>query len=133
MYRKDYFTQQENSKTAGKRILIDLWGSKNPDGRSPLEKTPRDTIDAADATLLHFHIHPLIPTGGLSGTAILAESQSHVHTWPERGFAAFDVFKCGNTKPEKVEPGINHTFHPERSTVELRHRGEIRKNIMKTG
>lgn len=130
IYRKDYFTQLNDSEYAGKHILIDIWGAKNLDNRNLLEQALRDSVDAAGATLLHIHIHQFTPTGGLSGTAILAESHINVHTWPERGFAAFDVFMCGKANPEKVEAVINQAFLPERSSTELRYRGEIHKNTM---
>lgn len=133
LHQKDYFTQLKDSEYAGKHILIDLWGAENLDDRELLEKTLREAVDAAGATLLHIHIHQFTPTGGLSGTAILAESHINVHTWPERGFAAFDVFMCGKAKPEKVEAVIKQAFHPERSAVELRFRGEIHKHTMKAG
>lgn len=133
IYRKDYFTQLENSEYAGKHILIDIWGAKNLDDRDLLERALRDSVDASGATLLHIHIHQFTPTGGLSGTAILAESHINVHTWPERGFAAFDVFMCGNAKPEKVEVVIKQAFHPKKSSVELRYRGETHKSTMTVG
>ena len=34
--------------------------------------------------------------------AVLAESHLSVHTWPEKGYVAFDVFMCGKTHPEKT-------------------------------
>ncbi len=37
---------------------------------------------------------------GVTGVALLAESHITVHTWPERGYAAFDVFMCGACDPE---------------------------------
>lgn len=97
----------------------------NLDDRDLLEQVLKDSVNAADVTLLH--IHQFTPTGGLSGTIILAESHINVHTWSERGFAALDVFMCGNTKPEKVEAVIKRAFRPEKSTVELRYRGETQE------
>ncbi|MFT6791307.1 MAG: S-adenosylmethionine decarboxylase [Cellvibrionaceae bacterium] len=127
IYCKDYFTQLGDSEYAGKHILIDIWGAENLDNRELLDRTLRDSVDAAGATLLYIHIHQFTPTGGLSGTAILAESHINVHTWPERGFAAFDVFMCGKATPEKVEAVIKRAFRPQKSTVELRYRGETQK------
>ncbi|MCG8487679.1 MAG: adenosylmethionine decarboxylase [Chromatiales bacterium] len=133
LYRKDYFTQLGDSEYAGKHILIDLWGAEKLDDRELLEKTLRESVEAAGATLLHLHIHQFTPTGGLSGTAILAESHINVHTWPERGFAAFDIFMCGNARPENVEPILKRAYRPAKSATELRYRGEIHKNTMKQG
>jgi len=55
----------------------------------------RRCVDASFATLLHLHCHQFSDSGGLSAVAVLAESHITVHTWPERDFAAFDVFMCG--------------------------------------
>ena len=57
---------------------------------------------AAKATLLHIHLHHFSEGGGISGVAVLAESHISVHTWPERAFAAFDIFMCGNTEPHRA-------------------------------
>ena len=122
---KDYFTQMEDREYAGKHILIDIWGADNLDDRDLLTRTLKAAVDAAGATLLNLHIHQFTSTGGLSGAAILAESHINVHTWPERRFAAFDVFMCGKAKPEKVEAVIKQAYQPKKSTVEMRYRGEV--------
>ena len=129
IYHKDYFIQREDGEYAGKHILIDIWGAENLDDKVLLEKTLKTSVDVAEATLLHLHIHQFTSTGGLSGTAILAESHINVHTWPERRFAAFDAFMCGKAKPEKIEAVIKQAFRPEKSTVELRYRGEVKDTV----
>ena len=69
---------------------------------SPLRiETLRRCVAAAKATLLHIHLHHFQPSG-VSGVAVLAESHISVHTWPEKGFAAFDVFMCGDAEPRKA-------------------------------
>jgi S-adenosylmethionine decarboxylase proenzyme len=66
----------------------------------------RDTITAAakraGATLLNLITHRFEPQG-VTGLALLAESHISIHTWPESGYAAVDVFTCGDhTMPEKA-------------------------------
>ena len=66
----------------------------------------RTTITAsakiAGATLINLIIHSFKPHG-VTGLALLAESHISIHTWPEIGFAAIDVFTCGDhTNPEKA-------------------------------
>ena len=39
---------------------------------------------------------------GVSGTVIVAESHLSIHTWPNEGYAAIDVYTCGNSQPEKA-------------------------------
>ncbi len=64
----------------------------------------RTTITAAaknaGATLLNLITHRFIPQG-VTGLALLAESHISIHTWPESGYAAVDVFTCGDhTMPD---------------------------------
>ncbi len=46
------------------------------------------------------HFHHVSPHG-VSGVVVIAESHVTVHTWPEHGYAAVDVFTCG--RPEVAE------------------------------
>ncbi len=56
----------------------------------------------AGATVLGESFHQFSPQG-VSGVVIIAESHLFVHTWPECGYAAVDIFTCGNSvKPEKA-------------------------------
>jgi S-adenosylmethionine decarboxylase len=77
----------------------------------------RDATTAAGATLLHVHLHHFGPGAGLSGVAVLAESHISIHTWPERGYAAIDVFMCGACDPYKAVPVMKRAFEP--ATVQL--------------
>ena len=54
------------------------------------------------ATILGESFHQFAPQG-VSGTVIIAESHLFIHTWPEYGYAAADIFTCGNSvQPEKA-------------------------------
>ncbi|HEU4373107.1 MAG TPA: adenosylmethionine decarboxylase [Telluria sp.] len=55
---------------------------------------------AAGATILHSHFHSFGPQQGVTGVLLLAESHISIHTWPEFGFAAADIFMCGDAAPE---------------------------------
>ena len=56
----------------------------------------------AGATVLGESFHQFSPQG-VSGAVIIAESHLFIHTWPECGYAAVDIFTCGNSvKPEKA-------------------------------
>lgn len=83
----------------------------------------REAIDVAGATLLHIHLHHFTPNDGISGVAVLAESHISVHTWPERNFAAFDVFMCGDAEPEKVIPVLQAAFKPTNINISEHLRG----------
>ena len=50
-----------------------------------------------NATVISSHFHPFSPQG-MSGVVVIAESHITIHTWPEHGYAAVDVFTCGDTR-----------------------------------
>ena len=82
-------------------------------------------MEAAGATLLHIHLHTFTHGGGVSGVAVLAESHISVHTWPERGYAAFDVFMCGDADPRKALPILKRAFAPKRVVLGEHKRGVL--------
>ena len=119
----DYFAVRDGVEFAGAHIIIDLWGAKELNNIELMETTLRKAVDVAGATLLHIHLHHFSPNGGISGVAVLAESHISVHTWPEREFAAFDVFMCGDAKPDVTIPVIRDAFKPEKVNISEHLRG----------
>src|ERR1700733_15602945 len=97
--RKDHFITRNGLTYAGSHLIIDLWDAERLDDRDRIEQALVDAVHAAGATLLHIHLHTFSEGGGISGVAVLAESHISVHTWPEKGYAAFDVFMCGDAGP----------------------------------
>lgn len=120
---EDHFIERDGVEFAGTHIIIDLWGAKELDNLALMEQTLREAVIVADATLLHIHLHHFTPNGGITGVAVLAESHISVHTWPERNYAAFDVFMCGNAKPEKCIPIIRTAFSPSTINISKHLRG----------
>ena len=70
------------------------------------------------ATVLSSHFHSFGEGCGLTGVLILAESHITVHQWPEKEYAAFDIFMCGNTRPDLSAKHIEESF--SESIVEVR-------------
>jgi S-adenosylmethionine decarboxylase len=88
----------------GKHCILELYDCDR--SRLDDEAFLRDTITTAarraGATLLHLITHRFEPQG-VTGLALLAESHISIHTWPESGYAAVDVFTCGDhTMPERA-------------------------------
>ncbi|MBO6758773.1 MAG: adenosylmethionine decarboxylase [Roseibium sp.] len=121
--RLDHFIEREGVRCAGAHLIIDLYDAERLDDLTFMEETLRRCIDEAGATLLHIHLHPFEPTG-VSGVAVLAESHISVHTWPEAGYAAFDVFMCGDAQPEKCVDVLTEAFRPAHSEVSELLRGK---------
>lgn len=114
---KDHFISRNDRVYAGKHLILDFWGARELDNPVLMEHTLRTCVEKAGATLLHIHLHRFSPSGGLSGVAVLAESHISVHTWPENGFAAFDIFMCGNTRPELAVEELKDAFTPESVSI----------------
>jgi S-adenosylmethionine decarboxylase len=123
--RKDYFIERDGARFAGTHLIIDLWGAERLDDIEHIETALRACVEAAGATLLHIHLHHFTPNAGVSGVAVLAESHISVHTWPERNFAAFDVFMCGGAEPHKAVDVLKSAFRPDRTEVGEHMRGRM--------
>lgn len=61
-----------------------------------IERCMNDAARACGATIVQSAFHHFNPHG-VSGVVIIAESHLAVHTWPEHGYAAVDVFTCGTS------------------------------------
>jgi S-adenosylmethionine decarboxylase len=48
-----------------------------------------------------------------------------VHTWPEKGYGAFDVFMCGDAEPKKALQVLERAFAPKRTVVGVHKRGVL--------
>jgi len=90
-----------------------------------IEETLRQCAVAAGATILHCHLHHFLPNGGISGVLVLAESHISIHSWPERGFAAVDLFMCGECDPYKAVPILRQAFAPAFVTLGENKRGLV--------
>lgn len=86
----------------GSHGLLDLYGCPADIlcNAAYLEKIMRQAANAAGASALSAHFHRFGAGGGVTGVLLLAESHISIHTWPEYGFAAADIFLCGSLKTE---------------------------------
>jgi S-adenosylmethionine decarboxylase len=110
--QKDYFVERDGVRFAGTHLLIDLWGASNLADPALIDAALRDAAITAGATILHSHFHHFSPNGGVSGVVVLAESHISIHTWPERDFAAVDIFMCGECNPYLSLPVLKAAFAP---------------------
>lgn len=114
---KDHFVSKDGLQYAGTHLLVDLWGAKNLTDADLIETAFKECISSCGATLLYLHLHCFSENGGISGVAVLSESHISIHTWPERDYAAIDIFMCGDAKPHKAIPILRRYFKP--ATVQL--------------
>jgi len=78
--------------------LLDLWGvpTETLDDGVALQNLLVAIADQSGATVIDTRFSRFEPHG-VSGIVIIAESHITLHSWPELGYAAIDVFTCGNT------------------------------------
>ena len=121
--RKDHFAVRNGVHCAGVHLIVDLHGAERLDDIEHIEATLRRCVEAARATLLHIHVHHFQPNG-VSGVAVLAESHISIHTWPDAGYAALDVFMCGSADPDACVPVLREAFCARRVAVNELLRGQ---------
>ena len=106
-------------RPAGIHVLADLNGidAERLSSCEALEKLLRAAAEAAHAHVLHSHFHGFGEGQGVTGVVLLAESHISIHTWPECGFAAADIFMCGSAQPELALTIIVRALAPASSRV----------------
>ncbi|PLX15908.1 MAG: spermidine synthase [Salinivirgaceae bacterium] len=114
-------------ESLGRHILVEFTGC-NADIMDEVQVIEEDMITAAEksgATIINSTFHHFSPLG-VSGVVVIQESHLAIHTWPEYGYAAVDLFTCG----DMVEPWVAFEFLKEAfgaknySAIEMR-RGSI--------
>ena len=121
---KDFFCERDGVRFAGTHLIIDLIRAERLDDIEHIDQTLRRCVEVAGATLLHIHLHHFTPNGGVSGVAVLAESHISIHSWPEYGYAALDVFMCGDTEPRLAIDVLKEAFTPGKVVVKEHLRGK---------
>lgn len=87
----------------GTHIVVDAWQSPAELLNDPerIRRALMEAIAAGEATLIDICVHQFSPHG-VTATVTLAESHIAIHTWPEHGYFAADLFFCGRGKPEEA-------------------------------
>ena len=81
-----------------------------------------NAVDKSGATRLSEHFHQFEPHG-VTGMVFIAESHFSIHTWPEAGYAAFDVMTCGVMDAGKAIEVLREGFCARRVEVQMIERG----------
>ena len=107
----------------GTHLLLELRDC-NPKTLSNLEfvqETLKNAALKAKATIVEVAFHEFSPFG-ISGMVVIAESHLAIHTWPEYGYAAVDIFTCGDQiKPQTAAKYLIEQFKSRNpSTVEMK-------------
>ncbi len=91
----------------GRHILVEYYNCNEDTLRNheEIEKLMNKAAEISGATIVTSTFHHFNPWG-VSGAVIISESDLTIHTWPEFGYAAVDLFTCG----DKVNPWIGFDF-----------------------
>ena len=98
MLHKKIQRREGDLNALGRHLLLELKFC-NKEVLDDLEYLKTSLIEVAEeigATVLNNVFHQFCPQG-VSGVVVIAESHLCIHTWPEYGYAAVDIFTCGNT------------------------------------
>ncbi|WP_300517878.1 adenosylmethionine decarboxylase [Aliiroseovarius sp.] len=121
--RHDHFIRRDGKVFAGTHLIIEVMDGHGLDDEERIQQAFRDCVEDCGATLLHIHTHKFSPQG-VSGVAVLSESHISVHTWPEIGYGAFDVFMCGDAQPWRAVDVLKAAFLTENVRVKELLRGD---------
>lgn len=111
-------------RPTGTHVLADLGGiaAERLCSCESLDALLRAAAEAANARVLHSHFHGFGDGQGVTGVVLLAESHISIHTWPECGFAAADIFMCGEAQPELALAIIEMALQPSSRSISSIHR-----------
>ena len=121
----DYFIRKDGLEYAGTHLLVELWEASALDSVPAVDAALREAVDACGATLLNMFLHHFGEGCGVSGVAVLAESHISIHSWPERGYAAVDIFMCGACEPHRAIAVLKRHFTPASVQVTEAKRGLV--------
>ncbi|MDY0042386.1 MAG: adenosylmethionine decarboxylase [Desulforhabdus sp.] len=94
-------------KSLGKHLIVELYGCSSEllNNLVQVEKILIEAAELSNATIVQPVFHHFSPHG-ISGVVVIAESHFSIHTWPEYGYCALDIFTCG----EQIDPDVSLKF-----------------------
>jgi S-adenosylmethionine decarboxylase len=110
----------------GRHLLLELYGCPAAvlkDGKQ-LEQDLRSAAEAMGATVVTSNFHQFSPYG-ISGVVIIKESHLTLHTWPEYGYAAVDIFTCGKIDLKRGLDYLSSALRAERREWAIHQRGHL--------
>jgi S-adenosylmethionine decarboxylase len=89
-----------DAAVGGTELLVDVWDSPAAilDDVAAIRSILEGAAKAAGGKIVQSYFHQFVPKG-VTGYLLLAESHISIHTWPETGYAAVDIFACGHMDP----------------------------------
>ncbi len=111
----------------GRHTTADFYGCRREalNNMDLLQDMLSTAIHAADLKMLSIQSYQFSPEG-ITVVALLTDGHLAIHTYPEVGFAAIDIFTCdSHSMPEKALTAIKCTLVPEKTKNTLIKRGDF--------
>jgi len=113
-------------ETFGKHFIVEL-SKCNISVLNDLSKV-KDILShaaiKADTEIKELAFHHFYPQG-VSGVVVIAESHISVHTWPENGYAALDIYTCG----DKANPVLAYEYIAKQFGAKVVHMTEFNRGL----
>jgi S-adenosylmethionine decarboxylase proenzyme len=90
-----------------------------------IEQVMTEAARVAGATIVQQNFHHFSPYG-VSGVVVIAESHLAIHTWPEYGYAAIDLFTCGDS----VDPMVSYDYLKTHLHAKIAFYSELRRGLL---
>jgi S-adenosylmethionine decarboxylase len=107
----------------GRQILVEFYDCDRDvlNDESLIREILLEGVRRSGATVISDTFHTFSPHG-VSGVIVIAESHVTIHSWPEHGYAAIDIFTCGETiDPWVIQNHLERHFRSEKvSSMELK-------------
>ena len=114
--------------TASHHYLLEFYGINSDDlnNLELIEERMLTSLSGSGATYINHSFHKFSPQG-VSGVVVIAESHLSIHTWPEFGYAALDVFTCGGRSiADSILEHLLKTFKPTTTGIDYIPRGSLK-------
>lgn len=111
----------------GRQILVEFYqcDAEKLNDQKHIAQAMREAARRSGATIVEDVFHLFNPHG-ISGVVVIAESHLAIHTWPEYGYAAVDLFTCGDDiQPEKAFMHLKEQLRAENYSVMELKRGVL--------
>ena len=117
-------------KALGRQILVEYYDCNSDviNDVAQVEEILLRGTKASRASIISHNFHKFSPHG-VSGTVVIAESHVAIHTWPEYGYAAVDIFTCGET----IDPWIIQEYLKEAFESQNISSMELKRGLFKVG
>ena len=115
------------NNTLGRHLLVEFYNCDQPilDDVSLVDLHMNEAARACGATVVTSNFHRFEPWG-VSGVVVISESHLAIHTWPEHGYAAVDLFTCG----ESCDPKVAYRALQKRLSATSGYYSELKRGML---